>query len=117
VTDLLALQPAFDGLPHDRREQAFEWAAAALPVAALINHLGYATAQLATVNAAAHWLARQGVPDLSDATLDTRPSGHAATSPKAEGQWAGSPYGDTVAAILARLPRASGRGRRLPLSV
>lgn len=117
MTDLLALPPAFDGLPHDRREQALEWANAALPLPALISHLGQATAELAVVNAAAHWLERSGTPDLSVATLDARPSGHAMASQKNEGSWSGSAYGDTVAAILARLPRASGRGRRLPLTV
>lgn len=114
MTDLLALPPAFDGLPHDRREQAFDWAQSALPVAALLSHLGRAVAELAVVNAAAHWLHRSGQGDCSWATLDARPMGHAQPSPANDGVWAGSPYGDTVSSILARLPRPSGRGRRLP---
>lgn len=105
--ELLALPPELDGLPDARRREAFVYAESLLPVATIRSTLGEAALDTARVQAAAHWLA------TTTTATDPRPV-HASS---ASGAWAGSPYGDAVSTILARLPRPSGRGRRLPMAV
>lgn len=104
MTDLLELPPALDGLPHSVRLDAFRRAEAVLP-AGLAGLLGQARAEETLVAAAAHLLTVAGDGDTEIA----RPGGQTDRA----GPWAGSAYGDQVAATLAQLPRQSGRRRQL----
>lgn len=106
--ELLELPPEFAGLPYAQRRDAQRWAEAALPYAKLAA-IGEAVAEQVLVQATAHHLAT-----TAPGSSFRERSG----SPENTGLWAGSEYGDAVAAALAtHLPRASGRGRAYPNAV
>ena len=105
-TELPALPAEFRGLPYSVQREAFDSVEAELPAATVIATLGQATAETLWMNAAAHWLAINGYGERRATTAD-----------RAAGYWAGSSYGATVAGILAKLPRQTGRGRALPSAV
>ena len=101
---LLALPVGCRGVPCQLHKQAIDSAEAMLP-ASTLSMLGAARAEEALSNAAAHWLVTNGYAHGER------------TSNAASGIWAGSSYGDHVAALLAQLPRTNGRSRRYPLTV
>jgi hypothetical protein len=101
--ELLELPAPFEGLPYARRQLAFDAAEAMLPAAALLATLGQGVAELVLVNAAAHWLVKNG---------DGQPEHR--TDTDTAGVWSGTTYGDVVATTLAKLAKPSGRTRRFP---
>lgn len=104
--ELLELPAEFRGRPYSARYDAQQWAEAAVQVA--FGKSGTAAGEHLIVQAAAHYLAITG--DGSGAPPVPRASGDKTV-------WCGSPYGDAIAAQLANLPRASGRGRQFPFAV
>jgi hypothetical protein len=105
--ELLDLPAEVAGLPYEQRRDAQRWAEASLPVAALLA-VGTAVAEQTLVQATAHHLA---MTDDSLAHL-RRPS------PSNTGQWAGTSFGDAVAAVLlTNLARSTGRTRHYPSAV
>jgi hypothetical protein len=110
--ELLELPEELEGLPYATKRKAFGKAQAQLDLAGIIEHLGAATADQALVLAAAHYLATTG---NSNAQPDTPPRmnrGVNVGEDGARGLWAGSPYGDALAVLLARMPGGGGATRR-----
>lgn len=108
--ELLELPPEFAGLPYEVRRDAQRWAETALPYAALMA-VSEAVAEQTLVQASAHHLAKTGAGSGMEPRART-------SSPENTGQWAGTEYGDAVAAALStHLARASGRGRHYPNAV
>lgn len=108
--ELLELPPEFRGLPYETRRDAQRWAETAIPYDAL-SSASDAVAEQVLVQATAHYLAKTG----AGSGMEPRPR---SGSSENTGLWAGSEYGDQVAAALAtHLPRASGRGRQYPSAV
>ncbi len=104
---LLDLPGELAGLPYEQRRDAQRWAESALPYASLLA-VGTAVAEQALVQATAHHLA---MTDDSLAHL-RRPSS------SNTGQWAGTSFGDAVAAaLLTHLARSTGRTRHYPNAV
>lgn len=116
ATELLELPEEFRGLPDRQKRLALDSAQAMLPSGAVLSLLGAADAELALVNAAAHWLVMSGAVDTSVAGIEPMPGMARPKAQKNETAWSGSPYGEIVAAILAKLPRNSGRTRRYPFA-
>lgn len=96
--ELYPLPPVFEGLAYSVKFDAFVRAEAMLPVNAISAHLGTDYTSNVWSQAAAHVLAL-------DAGLG-QGSG-----------WESTSYGQQVARLLGLLPRASGRGRKLPAVV
>jgi hypothetical protein len=106
--ELLELPREFAGLPYETRRDAQRWAEVAIPYGPLLA-VGLAVAEQVVVQATAHHIA---MTDDGYAEF-RRPS-----SPENTGKWAGTPWGDAVAAALqTHLARASGRGRHYPMAV
>lgn len=107
--ELLELPAEFRGRPYASRFRAQRRAETALPYAAL-EAVDVSVAEQTLVDATAHYLAITG--DGTGAAPDLR-----RWSDKA-GRWAGSPYGELVAAaLLTHLGTDSGRVRQYPLAV
>jgi hypothetical protein len=110
--ELLELPSEFRSLPYRIKAEAFDAARAMLPPS--VSSLGEADRETAWAMAAAHWL--KSVDANSTTHLDDlpeRPRPKLGTVPAS--QWRTTSYGSIVAGILDRLPRRSGRGRRVPL--
>lgn len=112
--ELLELPAEFEGLPYHTRRKAFGVAESMLDVVGLIDALGQAQAEHALSQAAAHYLATTGSPNAQPDTMPAPRKGVQVGEAGDRGLWAGSPYGDNVSRILARMPRGAHRCGRYP---
>jgi hypothetical protein len=109
--ELLELPAEFEALPYALRARALAWARAAVP-AQISGQLGAAVYDDTLANAAAHWLESTDQPGLEDVEEERPRARKPIVGSSPARNWAGSIYGEAVAATLDRLPRSSGRGRR-----
>jgi hypothetical protein len=112
--ELLTLPPEFEGRPYHVRREAFDVASGWLDLEAITDALGLTTSENAHAQAAAHYLATTGNSTAQPHDPPAPRNGVNVGEGGNRGLWAGSPYGDNVARILARLPDGSHRCGRHP---
>jgi hypothetical protein len=110
--ELLELPEELEGLPYATKRKAFGKAQSQLDLRGIQEHLGAYEAEQALVLAASHYLKTTGNPNEQRHSPPPMNPGVNVGEDGTRGLWSGSPYGDALATLLARMPGGGGVTRR-----